>query len=119
MIGLADAAGRQVTGRELARATDIPLAFLPQVMGDLVRAGLVSTRQGRAGGYRLARDPGEISLLQIVEAAEGDSRRSTCVLRGGPCGADGFCRVHHAFFAAQEALLSALSQRTLKDLDPL
>jgi Rrf2 family transcriptional regulator, iron-sulfur cluster assembly transcription factor len=118
MIGLADAGGAQVTGRELAASTGVPAAFLPQVMGDLVRAGLVTTRQGRSGGYRLARDPGTISLLTVVEAVEGDSRRTTCVLRGGPCGADGFCRIHHAFFAAQEALLSTLSQRTLADLDP-
>ncbi|HET6379845.1 MAG TPA: Rrf2 family transcriptional regulator [candidate division Zixibacteria bacterium] len=118
MIVLADGAGRQLTGRELASATGIPAAFLPQVMGDLVRAGLVRTRQGRSGGYRLAREPERISLLQIVEAAEGDSRRRTCILRGGPCGAGGsHCRVHSSFFAAQEAMLTTLAQRTLADVN--
>ena len=71
----------------------IPPRFLPQVMADLVRARLV---EGVTGAERrlpaLAPPPPEISLLAIVEAVEGDSRRQTCVLRGGPCGRDGDLR---------------------------
>jgi Rrf2 family protein len=85
-------------------------------MGDLVRAGLAANRRGRSGGYRLARPAGEVSLLDIVEAVEGDGRRRTCVLRGGPCRRDGACDVHDAFFRAQEAVFGTLAGVSLADV---
>ncbi|HTC85318.1 MAG TPA: Rrf2 family transcriptional regulator [Candidatus Acidoferrum sp.] len=94
----------------------IPVAFLPQVMRDLVAAGLIEGITGRAGGYRLSRPAPRISVLEIVEAVEGDSRPSTCVLRGGPCGRDGQCDAHEVFFAARAAMLDRLRSATLADL---
>lgn len=106
----------QATAASLAAETAIPASYVPQVMGDLVRAGLVANRRGRHGGYRLARPPADISLLAVVEAVEGDGRRRTCVLRGGPCRREGACDVHEAFFTAQEALFAALAAVSLADV---
>ena len=77
--------GERLSVRRIAADERVPERFLPQVMGDLVRAGLVEGTVGRSGGYRLAKPSSEISLLEVVEAVEGDSRRRVCVLRGGPC----------------------------------
>ena len=109
-------AGRLLSVRRIAEEMAIPVRFLPQVMSDLVAAGLVQATTGRAGGYSLARPAADVSLLDVVEAVEGDSRRRTCVLRGGPCGLDGYCDVHDAFFAAQDAMLHALARARLADL---
>jgi len=117
MLALArQPAGELTSARRIAEEMEIPVRFLPQVMSDLGRAGLVEATTGRSGGYRLARPPAEISLLEVVEAVEGDSRRRTCVLRGGPCGTDGHCDVHDVFFAAQDAMLRALSAADLASL---
>lgn len=116
MLVLAADGARQRTAADVARSTAIPPTFVAQVMGDLVRAGLVANRRGRTGGYRLARDAADISLLEVVEAAEGDGRRRTCVLRGGPCRRDGPCAVHDAFFRAQEATFDALRAVSLADV---
>lgn len=116
MLALARTTDVQATGAVLAAETAIPPSYVPQVMGDLVRAGLVANRRGRRGGYRLARPPSEISLLAIVEAVEGDGRRRTCVLRGGPCRRDGACDVHDPFFKAQEALFNTLEGVSLSDV---
>ena len=87
VLTLARADGVEVVpARTIARHMDIPVRFLPQVLGDLSRAGIVEARLGRAGGYRLARDPVGISVLDIIEATEGDARRQTCVLTGLRCG---------------------------------
>ena len=61
----------------IADAMAIPVRFLPQVMADLARAGLVDSTGGRRGGYRLGRPASEISLLEVIEALEGDARRPT------------------------------------------
>ena len=108
--------GQIVRAREIAEEMAIPAAFLPRVMGDMVAAGLVRSTTGRSGGYVLARPPADIGLLEVIEAVEGDSRRTTCVLRGGPCGRDGHCQVHEVFFAAQDALLERLKGVSLAAL---
>jgi Rrf2 family protein len=114
MIALArSGADEPVSARRIASEMDIPVRFLPQVMADLGRSGLVRSTPGRHGGHRLARDPVLIDLLEIIEAIEGDSRRRTCVLRGGPCNASGQCDVHAVFFAAQEVLLRTLASADL------
>jgi Rrf2 family protein len=117
MLALACGGGeRMISAPRIAEEMAIPPRFLPQVMADLVRAGLVEGVTGRSGGYRLAANAAEISLLTIVEAAEGTSRRETCVLRGGPCGRDGTCAVHAAFCSAEEAMIGALDSVTLAEV---
>ena len=117
MLTLARPGTGQLTAAALAAATAIPANYVPQVMGGLVRAGLVANRRGRLGGYTLARPPSKVSLLAIVEAVEGDSRRRTCVMRGGPCGRAGsVCDVHDAFFRAQEAATGTLGSVSLADV---
>ena len=77
-------------------------------------AGLISGTTGRAGGYRLARPAREITLLQVVDAIEGDGLTGRCVLRGGPCRLDGTCAVHEPFMAATEALRRELRATSLE-----
>lgn len=117
MLALAQAPDDELLSvRRIAAEMAIPPRFLPLVMGDLVRARLVEGTPGRAGGYRLARPAGAIRLLDMVEAVEGDSRRTTCVLRGGACRPDRHCEVHDAFFAAQDAMLERLAGVTLGEV---
>jgi len=114
-LALARAGGAERRSvRRLALDEHIPARFLTQVMGDLVAAGLVEGATGRTGGYRLTRSPADISMLDVVEAVEGDSRRRTCVLRGGTCRIEGACDVHAVFAAAQDDLLERISQATLE-----
>ena len=116
MLALARPGTGQLTAAAIAGATGIPSNYVPQVMGDLVRAGLVANRRGRHGGYALGRPAGGVSLLAVVEAAEGDGRRRTCVLRGGPCRREGACDVHDAFFRAQEGVFGTLASVSLADV---
>jgi Rrf2 family protein len=110
--------GDRLSVRRIAADRDIPARFLPQVMADLVAAGLVEGRAGRTGGYRLARPAAAITMLDVVEAVEGDSRRRTCVLRSGPCGIDRTCVVHPVFAAAQDAMIRSLGDATIGSLRP-
>ncbi len=97
----------------------IPERFLPTVMHDLVRAGLVEGRTGRTGGYRLRRPAGTISLLDVITAVEPEPDLWTCVLRGGPCGLDGHCAVHNAFSAARTSMLERLEEVSLAEVSAL
>lgn len=65
------------TGQSLTTATSIaqrqriPAKYLPQIISELSRAALVVTSRGFGGGLRLNRPPGEINLLEIIEATQG------------------------------------------------
>ena len=102
----------------IAASEAIPPPILPSVMRLLTSAGLVAAQTGRTGGYCLARRADRISLLEIIEAIEGDTRRRTCILRGGPCLANGQCSVHEVFSSAQEALRDSLATAMLARVVP-
>ena len=117
MLALTRSSGNGLlSARRISDAMSIPVRFLPQVLSDLQRSGLIEASAGRSGGYRLTRDPETISLLEVIEAVEGDSRRRSCVLRGGPCGLDGSCDVHDIFFEGQEALRGTFDRSSLAEL---
>ena len=105
-----------VPARRIAKEMDIPVRFLPQVLGDLSRAGIVEARLGRAGGYRLSKPASDVSLLAVIEASEGDARRQTCVITGNECGADDTCEVHDVFSEAQDAILARLDDVSVADV---
>lgn len=117
MLALASVADAdRLSARLVAERMAIPGRFLPHVLRDLTRARLVEAQTGRRGGYRLARPATEITLLEVVEAVEGDSRPTVCVLRGGPCRPDGRCAVHDVFAEARAAVRDRLRATRLADV---
>ena len=62
---------RPTSARDVAEAQKIPLRFLEQVLQELKRAGLIQSQRGPAGGNRLAREPSEISVGEVVDVIEG------------------------------------------------
>ena len=108
--------GRYVKIREVAQTMALPASYTPQVLRLLAEAGLAEARAGREGGYRLTRPPGEVALMEVVEAAEGAFVLERCILRGGPCHWEQACAVHGAWSAAVQAFRDSLRQTTLADL---
>ena len=108
--------GHPVSARRIAEYMDIPGRFLPHVLTDLVRAGIVVGTAGRNGGYHLAEPAIDIDLLRIVDAVEERGDTPRCVLRGGACRVDGTCAVHDAFSAATNAMRRELAAANLADL---
>jgi len=70
-IELAVVAPQQIKGERLAAAQEIPHKFLENILVDLRHGGLVASQRGADGGYRLARDPAEITVAEVIRAVEG------------------------------------------------
>ena len=102
--------------REVAAAMELPLSYTPQVLKLLADAGVAEAKAGRDGGYRLTRAPAAISLLEVVEAAEGHFVLDRCILRGGPCHWERACAVHAAWSTAMQACRDSLRETTLAHL---
>ncbi|MHB2022191.1 MAG: RrF2 family transcriptional regulator [Mycobacteriales bacterium] len=102
--------------REVVAETAVPASFASQILADLVRSGLASSKAGRDGGYRLRRPPDEISLLEVIEAGEGPLRAERCALADGPCRWDQVCPLHETWAKATAALRELLANTTLAEL---
>ncbi|HEY2141612.1 MAG TPA: Rrf2 family transcriptional regulator [Solirubrobacteraceae bacterium] len=56
---------------ELARRREVPVQFLEQLFAVMRRSGIISSQRGVKGGYRFAREPADVSVLEIVELLDG------------------------------------------------
>ncbi len=106
--------GREPDQREsadfLAEKTQVPRRYLHKVLQDLVRAGLVHSQSGPHGGYRLARSPKKITILDVVNAVAPLERIRHCPL-GLPTHTR-LCPLHRELdqvYAATEKALSRVS----------
>lgn len=109
LLFLADKPEGVVTPRKtIARGMDIPEHYLGKIAQQLAQAGLITIAQGRGGGYRLRRPPDRISLLQAVEAMEGQIALNDCLLGRGSCWRDNVCSVHRVWDRACSQLRQTL-----------
>lgn len=107
----------------LAEYHGIPAPYLAKSLQALTRAGIVESATGRRGGYRLGRPASEITLLDIVQAIEGDETFFKCseIRRRGPSrvAARAYaptCGIAAAMWRAERAWQEELRQVTLADL---
>ncbi|MCK4341697.1 MAG: Rrf2 family transcriptional regulator [Phycisphaerae bacterium] len=63
--------GNPIQGREIAESCGVPSGHLLKILQQLVRARILSSERGPAGGFVLRKDPHEITLLEIIEAIDG------------------------------------------------
>ena len=79
--------GQTAQSLEIALANNIPKKFLDAILGELRMAGMVATKKGKGGGYRLARDPGKISVGAAIRTLDGPLAPIGCASRTAyePC----------------------------------
>ena len=107
--------GRAPTSR-IATEEKIPPSFLAKIVSQLSVAGIVQTSRGARGGVSLARDPKEISLLEVVEAIDGPITLNECVMDPSGCPFGDDCPVHEIWCEAQTSLVNKLRATTFKSL---
>ncbi|OSZ66285.1 transcriptional regulator [Sphingomonas sp. IBVSS2] len=116
--------GRGLPGAKLAEFHELPPAYLAKHLQALSRAGIVTGGRGAKGGYRLARAPSAISLLDIVIAIEGPQPAFRCteIRQRGPCPAPpsacrAACPISRAFHAAEALWREALAGVTIAEMN--
>jgi Rrf2 family iron-sulfur cluster assembly transcriptional regulator len=117
MVHLADLPlDSRVSTATISEAEGIPLPFLTKVISRLATAGLVTTSRGMGGGVSLARQPEQVTLLQVIEAVDGPIVLNQCLLRSGACEREPQCAAHDVWGEIQDRLVRELSSVTMKDL---
>lgn len=105
----------------IAAATGAPRNYLGKLLQQLSRRGIVESQKGLGGGFRLARDPADITLHDIIEPLEDLGRLTQCILGHEGCSSETPCAMHSRWASVRESYLGMLSSTTLADLqtDPV
>ena len=115
---------RPVALKSIAENERLPLAYLERIVALLKRAGLVESTRGAHGGYRLARDPSEISMDEAILALEGEVAPMSCFYDDSSgervlCSHEDetqVCATRVLWLRVQGGVTQALSRTTLAEL---
>jgi len=111
--------GQELSVKELADLENVSSSYLAKVMQKLSAAGIVSSAEGKRGGYTLANNADNINLAQIMELFEAKDNVFECVDDIHGCSIKDRCKIHRVFGRAYQKMLAELEQITIKDIiDP-
>jgi Rrf2 family nitric oxide-sensitive transcriptional repressor len=113
-VYLASQEGTPRTTQEIAKATQVKIAYLSKVMQSLGRQGLVQSQRGLHGGFTLARPAEELTVLDIIQAVDPIQRIKSCPL--GIQGHFNLCPLHRRLDLAMKLVEDALRKSTLAEL---
>lgn len=125
LLVLADEAaqvdGRALTIEEIARRSGTPKRFLEHILLEVRNAGVITSTRGRAGGYRLAKKPAEISLSQLLRKIDGPIAPLPCLSRSAyqrcdDCKDEATCRIRKVFAEVFWSYLLIIESLTLADM---
>jgi len=115
-VELAAAGGAPRKVAELAAAQEIPPRFLENILLALRRAGLVQSRRGTDGGFRLSRPPEEITIANVLRAVEGPIANVQGVSPDQVAYAGSAAALREVWVAARASLRAVLERVTLADV---
>ena len=101
---------------DIAEMYGISTPLLAKVLQKLARGGLVTARHGSSGGYQLARDPGQITALDVISAIDGPLFITSCVTSHGECYQTPTCTVREPLRRVNESILQVLSTVTIAQM---
>ena len=106
--------------QEVSERQNIPKRFLEQILNDLKSAGIVESKRGVAGGYRLRRPPERVKLAEIIRHIEGPLAPVSCVSEGFyercSCPNEEKCGIRSVMKEVRDAIASILEQVTVAQL---
>ncbi len=100
---------------QIAKATKVPPAYLSKVLQSLGRAGIVRSQRGLHGGFSLAVDPHELTILQVVDVVDPIRRIKSCPLELKGHGVN-LCPLHRRMDAALASVQKAFGESTLAEI---
>ena len=116
VLHLARSSDARIATSVIAEQQKIPPSFLAKLISQLSIAGLLHTSRGARGGVTLARQAGEITLLEVIEAIDGPIQLNECVGDTGTCSFDKDCPLRPVWCEAQEELVGRLKNTNFADM---
>jgi Rrf2 family protein len=116
VLFLADRDGAPASVDDIAAALHVPRNYLSKTLHRLAAEGVLASARGRGGGFRLAVDPGRLTLLRIVEPFDRLTGERRCLLGRPECSDRSPCPAHRQWGAVSERVAAFFRERTVADL---
>ena len=104
------------SANEIAEEYGISVTLMAKVLQKLARQGLVGATYGSSGGYQLAKEPSQISALDVISAIDGPVLITSCVTSHGACDATDRCTVREPLRRVNESIMHVLSTVTISQM---
>lgn len=103
---------------EISEAQHIPEKFLAKIFQSLSKSGIIRSHRGVRGGFTLAKDPGEITVKQVLETIQGPYHLMKCTEDQSACPdpKEDFCALRELIMEAERRLVQVFEEHTLQDL---
>jgi len=102
-----------IPAEEIADKLSIPKEFVSKILQSLTESGIVNSRKGKSGGFAIAKDPRRIKLIDIVDAIDGLSMFSSCVLGFPNCSPENPCPLLDKWGELRSKAYSMLTDESL------
>jgi FeS assembly SUF system regulator len=116
MVELSAAEGEVLNAHALAERSHLELPTVSKVLKLLVKAGLVDSFRGAAGGYSLQRDAENVSVADIISAIEGPIAMTECSVEEGLCSQEDVCGLRGNWQRISMAVAEAIERVTLAEM---
>jgi Rrf2 family protein len=103
----------------MSKASGVPMPYLEQLIGPLRRAGLVESKRGAHGGYRLTREPSQVAVGEVYRVMEGPVAPMECVsedISEQTCPLIEGCETRPVWLRMRDAIVESIDSVTLQDL---
>lgn len=105
-----------ISASALARELGLPLHFLRRICSELIRAGILETREGKRGGVRLGKKCNTINIREIIEIFHGTPELSECTFRKTLCPNRKTCVLRRRILAIEESVIRQFEAITIREL---
>lgn len=105
-----------VSKREICKSEGITPAFLTKILQPLIHSGLVKSKRGVAGGFRLARDPEKITLWDVMKAVEEPLALNVCLTNDSDCNRVDYCPVHEMWAEVRQDMEKIFTRKNLAQI---
>jgi Rrf2 family protein len=116
ILYLSSRTDRIVVVDETSREMAVPKSFLAKILQKLVKAGIVKSFRGVKGGFRLSREPKDITLLDVIEAVEGAIALNACAVDSAVCTFSSACAVHPIWIRLRGEFNELLKRHNFADI---
>jgi len=99
---------------EISKKLSIPKEFISKILQSLTESGIIESKKGKTGGFKMAKHPSKIKLIDIVEAVDGLDSFNTCVLGFPNCSSKNPCPLHDKWGELRTRAYEMLSEENLE-----
>lgn len=108
--------GKYISLKDIAERQEISNKYLEQIISLLNKAGYLETARGNTGGYKLAKEPKEYTVGNILRATEGDLAPIYCLTEDGECDRQKGCKTYSFWKGLDDVINEYIDSKTLEDL---